>query len=74
MIKTFILSCICNLGTKTQYNRYGYRRWIRAVCSDLIKNDNYTIKENKFAYKHGFLPHTLESCNIENDNYFKRCV
>ena len=71
MIKTFILSCICKLGTKTQYNRYGYRRWIRAVCSDLIKNDNYTIKEKKFAYKHGFLPHTIESCNIDNDNYFK---
>lgn len=45
------------------------RWWLNAKQYDEKYNQNYTEREKKWAYKHGFLPSVVERYGINDDNY-----
>ncbi len=45
------------------------RRWIREVYRHYVRDYGYSLRETRWAIKHGFMPEQVERLGINEDNY-----
>ncbi|MEG1566321.1 MAG: sugar-transfer associated ATP-grasp domain-containing protein [Anaerovoracaceae bacterium] len=68
-LKKLVVNILSLRPTSRGFTGREARRWVRNVYKHYFTKTGYTLKQTRWAIKHGFMPEQVEGLGITEDNY-----